>query len=161
MDKYKINLDNLGKQISAPKMIKHADVKDRLKKVAFDVVVFRDNPEKLWQIVDGDDGGQYIVAMYGDETPSISKSSAGEVENPWSVEVSCTKTSATIFYKDTPVSNVDLVKNAVSDVLEFKASVPKMLNGNKVLIAKMINDLDANYRKQIVSKYPELYNGDK
>lgn len=153
MDKYKINLDNLHKQLNAPKMIKYAEVEDQLRKVAYDVVVFRDNPEKLWQIVDGEDGGQYIAAMYGDEE-ILEKSSSNE--NPWSIELNKAKTSATIFYKTTPINNVDLVKNAVSDVLDFKANVPKMLKESKTLVANLINDLDDEYRKQIISQYPEL-----
>jgi len=152
MDKYKINLNNLHKQLSAPKMIKYASVESQMRKIAYDVVVFRDNPEKLWQIIDGDDGSQYIAAMYNDEDLGLEKSSS----NPWSVEINRNKTSATIFYKATPINSVDLVKNAVSDALDFKASVPKMLKESKTLVANMINDLDDEYRKQIISKYPEL-----
>ena len=58
MDKHSVNYDNMNKKLTEKKAYKFNDVKDRLIKVAFDVVKFKDsdNIDGLWQVQSSDDG---------------------------------------------------------------------------------------------------------
>lgn len=151
MDRYKVDFNKVDSMLNAPRMIKYADVADRVEKVAFDIVIFRDKPEQMWQTVTGEDGNEYIVAMYGNasDVPEVKKES-------WSVEVDRLRKNATIYYKDTPVTSIDIVKTAVDNVDDFRGRVPKMLENNSGLVARMIDGLEEDYRKKILAKHPEL-----
>lgn len=150
MDKNKVDYSVLENTLYAPKMYKYEDVKHQLVKIAFDVVVFRNRPEHLWQIQKGEDGNDYVVAMYGDEeSVELSKSS-------WSVETDKFQKFATIFYKNTPVTNVNLQATKVADVEDFKARVPSMLENNKDLVKQMLGTLEDSRRTELVNMHPEL-----
>lgn len=78
MDKFSFDLGVLDKQINSPKVYRLADVQDRIEKVAFDVVRFKDDDDstKLWQIEDTPEG-KVIVAIY-DGSASGEKKSVSE-----------------------------------------------------------------------------------
>jgi hypothetical protein len=65
MDKFSFDLGVLDQKVNAPKMYRLVDVQDRIEKVAFDVVRFKDSDDstKLWQIEDTPEG-KVIVAIY-------------------------------------------------------------------------------------------------
>jgi hypothetical protein len=154
MDKFKLEADDLEKKLYAPKMIKLADVKDQVRKVAFDVVTFRNNPEVLWKIIPGDDG-EYIVANYPvPDDKLISQSSTQKTA--WSIETDRLNKIATIFYHNTPITNIDMIAAKISDPEDFKVRAPIMLQKNANLVKKMMKDLDESYKRQILNLYPEL-----
>jgi len=162
MDKYSIDTDTLDRLLNAPKMYKLADVQDQIRKVAFDVVTFRNDPETLWQIVKGEDG-DYIVATYDSASELISNSSAAAAKSKtasaniaWAVETDRLQKTATIFYKNTPITNINLVAAKIEDPEDFKYRIPQMLNKNASLVRKMISGLEESYRRQILNKFPEL-----
>ena len=69
MKKFAIDVDSLENKLQKKTAYRLEDVKDKVRKVAFDVVRFVDNDatiDGLWQIQKHDDG-EYIVAMYEDK----------------------------------------------------------------------------------------------
>lgn len=156
MDKFKLDTNELEGKLNAPKMFKLEDVKDKIRKIAFDVVTFRDNPETLWKIVPGDDG-EYIVANYPlPDDAIVSQSYEESVKLSWSVETDRLNKTATIFYKTTPITNLPLSKITVDDSEDFKFRIPKLLSKNASLVEKMIDGLDQDYKNQVLSLHPEL-----
>lgn len=156
MDKFKLDSNELESRLNAPKMFKLEEVKDQIRKVAFDVVTFRNNPETLWKIVPGDDG-EYIVANYPVVEDSITANVQTEnVKLSWSVETDRLNKTATIFYKSTPITNINLKSINVDDTEDFKYRVPRLLSKNASLVNKMINGLDSDYKNQVLSLHPEL-----
>ena len=155
MEKHGLDYGQLNEMLNGPKQIKLADVKDQLKKVAFDMVTFRDNPEKLWQITKGDDGQDYIVAMYSSGETGLEKKEA----SAWSVASDKLNKNATIFYKNTPITSLNFNEIGVKaeEIENFKSSLPKLLASKKEHVASMLRSLDPNYRAKIASLYPELY----
>lgn len=161
MDKYTVNLEDLNNTLNGPKTIKYAEIRDQVRKVAFDVVTFRNDPETLWRVVQGEDGNDYIVSMYAEPEGQLSAAASDNVktaskneDNYWSVEVSKLGKDATIFYKNTPITKISVA--GIDDVDYFKFSAPKLLNKNASMVSKMIGSLDEGYKKQILSMYPEL-----
>jgi len=157
MDKFNFNFDELDHTLNAPKMYKLADVKDQIRKVAFNVVTFRNNPETLWQVVQGDGGEEYIVATYTTEPVDLvsTSSAASKTEKKaWVVETDRLGKKATIFYNNMPITNVDVSK--IDDLEDFKYRTPQLLNKNASLVTKMLNSLDESYRRQVLNMFPEL-----
>ncbi len=76
MDKFSIDYGIVEKGLNKHRVFKLSDVADRIEKVAFDVVRFRDEDDttKLWQIQDTPDG-KVIVAIYKDEDGVIKSES--------------------------------------------------------------------------------------
>jgi len=158
MDKFKLDHNELAKKLNGRKCYKLAEVSDQIKKVAFDVVTFRNNPETLWRIVPGDDG-DYIVANYEDGDVLISESveEKDSIKQSWKVYTDRMNKTATIYYKNTPIKQISL--QSIDDPEDFKYRTPKVLSKNAQLVNKLINELDQNFKNQVLSLYPELKNG--
>ena len=148
MDKYTIDYNVLDEHFNAPKRIKLADVKDRIEKVGFGVVRFVDEKNKtnLWQVVDG----EYIVAMY-DDAP---EAKTGD----WSIESDRLNKGATIFYKNTPIKSIAFSEFGIKEeeVGTFKKVLPARLANNNALVKSMLNNIDSDYKEELIGKYPEL-----
>ncbi len=150
MSKYQFNLDNVERVVSK-RSYKLSDVKDKLVKIAFDVVKFVDSPDtELWQIQSSDDG-DYIIALYN-EDEKIAKASL----QPWSVAV---KNSALhIFYKQEHLCKVasSVLGLQENDLSLVKQYLPNKLASNKNLVKALLNSIDRNTQTNILAKYPEL-----
>ncbi len=156
MDKYKLDVNELERNLSAPKMMKLADVQNQVHKVAFDVVTFRDSPETLWKVVAGEDG-DYIVADYQVADMQLTASDNKEqVKTAWTVETDRLNKTATIFYKNTPITNINIAAANIDDVEDFKHRIPNMLQKEASLVTKMINSLDQVHKVQVLNLHPEL-----
>ena len=156
MDKYKLDVNELERNLSAPKMMKLADVQNQVHKVAFDVVTFRDSPETLWKVVAGEDG-DYIVADYQVADMQLTASDNKEqVKTAWAVETDRLNKTATIFYKNTPITNINIATANIDDVEDFKHRIPNMLQKEASLVTKMINSLDEVHKVQVLNLHPEL-----
>lgn len=150
MSKFPVNYESLDTQIGR-KTHKLSDVKDRIEKVAFDVVRFKDGePEKLWQIHSADDG-DYIVSLYDEELQKKEASS-------WSVVLGKTAADVHLFYKGEPVVRLAAAKLGVpeSDLGLVKTYLPAKLASNKKLVSSLLKEVDTAVRDQLVRKYPEL-----
>jgi len=153
MDKYRVDLDGIVKQATAPKMYKLASVQDRIEKVGCGIVRFVDENNKvgLWKIMKDDDGSEYIAAMYEDEPENI-------VLGAWSVETDKMKKTATIFYKKAPVTNIVFAEVGIpdSDVESFLRHLPERLAKNKEVVRTMLSSIDAGYKSSLIKQFPEI-----
>lgn len=154
-NKYSISSNewsNLDEKMN-PRKIPLSQVKDKIEKVAFDIVKFKDTdvPE-LWRIESGDEG-EYIIALYNEE--DLEKTAG--TKSPWF----CIKESKTIklFYKNAFVT--ELTSNDLSaagmDLNSAHKYLPKSLANNKKLSDIILKRAGTNY-KTLLEKYPELGN---
>jgi hypothetical protein len=149
MPKFSINLDNVESVVSK-KSYKLSDVKDKIVKIAFDVVKFRDAPDdELWQIQSSDDG-DYIIALY-DEEKIVTASF-----QPWSVIVK--NADLHVFYKKEHLCKIAASQLGMQDkdLLLVKQYLPKKLASNKDLVQSLLKSIDRDTQKSILVKYPEL-----
>lgn len=147
MEKFQVDIDGVLNKLAAPKQIKLASIpKDRIEKVGFGVVRYTDETNKtgLWQIE-----GDSIVAMYDDDK---------NVNGNWAVESDKLNKSATIFYKNTQITNIKYAEIGIpaEDVVSFKRLLPERLANNKELVKTMLNSLDESYKNKLTTMYPEL-----
>lgn len=151
MSNNKIDYNSLSNKIYK-KAYKLSDVKDRIEKVAFDVVRFKDgdNGANLWQIQSSDDG-DYIVSMYEDD--SIEKKSSD-----WTVSLMKLAGCLSFHYKGDPIVKVACNKLGLnSDELSKVESVlPEKLASNKKLVAALLKELTTPVKEEVLRKYPEL-----
>jgi len=153
MDKYKVDLEGVVNQINAPKIYKLADVQDRIQKLGCGVVRFVDENNKigLWKIMEDDDGSEYIAAMYDDNAEDV-------VKNSWSIETDRLNKTATIFYRNTPVTNIVFAEIGVpeKEVDTFLRNLPERLSKNKQVVQAMLNSIDKEYKASLVEQFPEI-----
>ena len=138
------------------KTFRLVDVKDRLEKVAFDVVRFKDgNPEELWQIQNGDDG-DYIVAKYEADSPE--KINVVASAKTWDVLVNSPSGDINIFYKGFPVVKTSAHKLGLpmEDLDTVKRFLPNKLQADKQLVQSLLKNLGTTERFELLRLYPEL-----
>ncbi len=140
-------LSNLGK-----KTYKLSEVKDRIIRVAFDVVRFKDAPiDELWEIQNADDG-DYIVARYTteDETaPTVKEASS---KSPWETMVREGSGEVHLFYK-----GVAFTKFAHEDAETIKHFLPTKLSTDQHFVDALIDTLSPERQTEVKKLYPELF----
>lgn len=151
MSKFSIDYSTLENKIYK-KAYRLSEVKDKIQKVAFDIVKFKDDDKgaNLWQIQNSDDG-EYIIALYQSDENSLEKQS-------WDVEVNKTANALQISYKNDPIlvinaSKLGIPRNELDKVSEY---LPEKLSENKKLVKSLLKELDAEKRALLINKYPEL-----
>lgn len=151
MPRFPIDYNTLDYTVNKSRY-KLSDVKDKLVKVAFDVVKFRDSDE-LWQIQSADDG-EYIVAKY-DEENKVAEA-ASHVASPWSIMVDASNLS--VFYKGHPIAKLAASKLGLSqdDLLAATRFLPNKLGSDKNFVVALLNEIDPNTRKELIKLYPEI-----
>jgi len=156
MSKFSLDFNSLNTQINK-KAYKLSEVKDRIEKVAFDVVRFKD-PDKaseLWQVHSADDG-DYIVALYEEDKEENIKTAS--VKNNWEVEINKISKELHFYYKGEPI--VKMASNKLglpAEEVSMAASyLPKKLSENKKLVNALLNELKPDVKKQVINKFPEL-----
>lgn len=152
MPKFAVDLDNVVSSISK-KALKLSEVQDKIEKVAFDIVRFKDgNPEELWQVQTAEDGSSYIVALYNEEE----KVAMASVQSPWSVVIA--NTDMHFFYKQDHLCKVasSQLGFKTNDLSLAKRYLPKKLAENTALVKALLQSVDQDTRKSILAKYPEL-----
>lgn len=151
MSKIGIDYDSLDNKIYK-KAYKMSEVSDKIEKVAFDIVRFKDNDEatNLWQIQNSDDG-EYIVALYDQDEEKV-------VESSWKVSFNKLGGTLNFFYKGSPIVKVAGSKLGIPVIELEKAAgyLPKKLETNKKLVAALIGELSGLAKKEVFSKHPEL-----
>lgn len=159
MKKSSIDYDALENKLSEKKSFKLSEVKDKLKKVAFDVVRFDSsaNIDGLWQIQRGVDG-DYIVAMYDDENSKMSHISEIKTASDWNVIADRGGENFSIFYKGTAIVRLAGAKLGLSsgDAELVVSYLPNKLASNSRLVQGLLQEISAQERQELLSKYPEL-----
>lgn len=141
------------------KTYKLADVQDRLVKVAFDIVRFKDGPvDELWQVQSADDG-DYIVARYEVDVPDAPKTAAtktASLHSDWTA--SSSNSNIQISYKGQPLAKfaakeLGLAPAEISTACSF---LPTKLASDKDFVRALLKALPQEKRDAILSLYPEL-----
>lgn len=152
MSNFKIDYSGLADKVNK-KAYKLEDVRDRIEKVAFDIVRFKDGDtgSDLWQVQSADDGEEYIVSLY--EPEAEVKTSA-----VWGVSVSKTAGEIQISYKGDPLvrlasSRLGIPANELHKVGSY---LPLKLAENKKLVKALLNELNKSAKEEVLNKYPEL-----
>jgi len=154
MSKFQVDMDKLYNKLSK-KVYKLSDVKDRLEKVAFDVVRFKDsNVEELWQIQSADDG-DYIVALYNDEQKDVVKEASAK---PWSVSLNKTSKELNVFYKGDFITKIasSSLGFAEKELPDLERILPNKLAANERLAKALLKGLSTQHRLELCKKHPEL-----
>jgi hypothetical protein len=150
MSKFTINYSGLDDTFKRAYRLK--DVKDKIEKVAFDVVRFKDNDKgaDLWQVQSADDG-DYIVAIYQpDEEEKVAMN--------WNVSLNKISGNLQVSYKGDPLVRVASTKLGIppSELSKVEQYLPRKLSENKRLVKALLNELNESAKKEVLSKYPEL-----
>lgn len=152
MSKFSLDYSGLEQKVYK-KAFRLSDVKNRIERVAFDVVRFNDGDEasKLWQIQSADDG-EYIVALYDDQEDSL-KASSG-----WEITLNKTSSMIDVYYKGDPIVRVAASKLGIpNNELTFVSRyLPKKLAENKKLRTALLSEVNESVKQELYQKYPEL-----
>ena len=158
MDKFLVDFTKLDTKMNGPKVLKLADVQDKIQKVAFDVVRFRDNADtdQLWRIEDSNDG-PVIVAMYDTEqladegkVAEASASSSG-----WDA-IADSASSVNVFYKGEAIKRIAASDVGIDDVSLLCRWLPEKLASDQGFRSALVSDMPKESRDFLLSKYPEL-----
>lgn len=153
MSKFSLDFNTLSNTISK-KVYKLSDVADRIEKIAFDIVRFRDGDDRanLWQIQSADDG-DYIVSMYDNETSEQKKS-----ESSWEVVANKSAGELSFFYNDDFVVKVSAAQFGIeNDNLDnFSKHLNSRLSDNKKLASMLVKKASKEVREALVKKYPNI-----
>lgn len=156
MDKFAVNYNDVKTQLNQKRKYRLADVKDRLQKVAFDVVRFVDSDklDDLWKVErDGDD--EYIVAMYDDQVLTSEASSV--TANDWNV-LPDKIGNIHVFYKETPIKKISLASLNISqnDAHSTCRLVKEKLASSQTFLRKFVNELTETERDSLVEVNPTI-----
>lgn len=150
------DFSGLEDKVAQKKFYKLSDVQDRIEKVAFDVVRFKDSDslEHLWQIQNTPDG-DVIVAMYEEDDAQL------ESRGHWKA-MADKENSINVFYKGEPI--VRLAISSLGIPVEEAHSVcrylPNTLASDSSMVKSLLKDnLSDTERERVLSRYPELREG--
>lgn len=153
MSKFSLDYDNLEQKVYK-KAYKLSDVKNKIERVAFDVVRFSDGDDasKLWQVQSADDG-EYIVALY--DEPEESQKTASSY---WEVALNKTSSMIDVYYKGDPIVRVAASKLGIpsNELALVSKYLPKKLAENKKLATALLSEVSEGVRQELYKKYPEL-----
>lgn len=107
------------------------EVKHLFKKVAFDVYK-QNSSDKLWELRTDEDGSQYLVALYEDDSDLVVESQEDKV---WTATANADNDNVTLSFKNVPIarfasSEYQFTPDQASkfaDFIEKKASNPKFI----------------------------------
>jgi hypothetical protein len=154
-DKFTVDFDHLTQTLLPRRSYRLADVVDRIEKVAYDLVRFRDNADtdQLWKIEEGVDG-PVIVALYGDEGEL--KTAESSLKQDW--EAIPDKTSMHIFYKGEPIVSLssDDLGIPVDEFGIARRWLPRKLETDHDFQKILLSKAASGGRELIAQRFPEL-----
>jgi hypothetical protein len=159
MMKFSVDYTDLQNKLSQKKAFRLLDVKDKLKKVAFDVVRFTDSDkiDDLWQIHrDGDD--EYIIAMYDDDQ---TEKKAVASSNPWSAIPDTLGNNINIFYNKNPIKRIKIASLGIpsEDAWLVSHSIMDKLANDKLFFNSFIKELTKEEKTSLNEINPSLLAG--
>ena len=149
--------DGLDVSLNKRRMYKLADVADKVEKVAWDIVRFKDvdsdNLAKLW-IVQQQDGENVIVAMYDDDDLEKAAASA----SPWAA-VPDKNDNVNVFYKGEAIKRfaVSVLGLPNEDAHVVCRVLPKKLASDQKFRSSFLSSLSQKDRESLYARYPELH----
>lgn len=158
MNKFAVDYNYLEKEIYKPKYFRYKDVKDRLVKVAYNVVKFREADEDidgLWEIQATDDG-EVIVAKYEENTSKVAEASFKE--SNWKTVSDHNKENLYIFYKDEVIKKIASTElNINKDEIQYVCNdLSRRLASDNNFRSLLLSELSNIEKMQLFSKFPEL-----
>ena len=151
-DKFTIDFDSLAQRVLPKRAYRLADVENRIERVAYDLVRFRDNEDtdQLWKVQEGPEG-PVIVALYGDDGSLTTQS-----QKDW--EAVPDKTAMHIYYKGEPI--ISLGANDLGIPAEefgiARRWLPTKLAESEDLQKLLLGKATKPVRKLIAQRFPEL-----
>jgi|SRR5271166_36076 len=152
MSKFDLDYNHISASLNK-KAFNYEDVKDKLVRVAFDLVRFTDSAsDELWQIQNADDGSPVIVALYEEAQEGNAKEAA------WHVSVNKTAGDFNVFYKQEHIAKFAASSLGVepSDLDTVRRFLPKRLETDKKLAAALLDSLTTTERIDLLRRHPEL-----
>jgi hypothetical protein len=157
MEKYSVDYNDLCNSVEAPKAYRLEDVKDKIEKVAFDVVRFRDNEDTdmLWRIDEGDDG-PVIVALYDENTGAIRSESTQEKK--WEALPDKAAACVHVYYEGDPIVRLAASDLGIpTDEVDLAARwLPVRLAEDEDLQRFVMSKIHEDGRKILIEAHPEL-----
>lgn len=154
-DKFTVDFDRLTNTLlPQKKAYRLADVSDRIERVAYDLVRFRDNADtdQLWKIEESVDG-PVIVALYGEDGGL--KTAEASVKT-W--DVIPDKKAVHVFYKNEPLLSLSAEELGIP-VEEFgilRRWLPRKLEADQGLQKTLLSKIASSGRELIAQRFPEL-----
>jgi len=143
-------LITLDQTINQKKSYSLSDVLDKIEKVAFDVVRFKDDDlSKLWQIQKADDGTEIIVAMY--DGPEL------KAESNWTA-IPDKSANIQVFYKGEAIHKF-AISSLGFDTVDTSIvcrTLKSSLDTDKEFVKALVNEIPVESREFVLNKYPEL-----
>jgi hypothetical protein len=156
MEKYSVDYKDLCNDMDAPKAYRLEDVKDKIERVAFDVVRFRDNEDTdmLWRIDERDDG-PVIVALY-DEAGSMTSESTDEKK--WEALPDKSAGCLHVYYSGDPIVRLAASDLGIpADEVELAARwLPVKLAEDEDIQRFVMSKVHEASRKMLAEAHPEL-----
>ena len=153
-DKFTVDLDKVASGLLPQRAYKLSDVQDRIERVAYDLVRFRDNQDtdQLWKIQESADG-PVIVALYGDDGSLTTES---KVKKDW--EAIPDKNSMHIYYKGEPLVSLsaEQIGVPVSEFNIVRRWLPGKLAKDESFQTLLLQRVSVPVRKLIAQRFPEL-----
>lgn len=149
MTQFSVDYHDLESKLNRKRAYRLADVKDRIRKVAFDVVRFVDSDriDDLWLIHrDGDD--EYIVAMYDEDALGKQSDVLGKQKKKasslWAAVADRAGTNVTVFYNSVPIKRVALSEMGIpaEDAQMVCQWLPEKLATDKAFLRKLAAEVD-------------------
>lgn len=153
MSRFAFDFQALDQTMFQRKKFRLADVKDKITKVAFDVVKFHDSddlPKGLWQVHSAEDG-EFLVAMY-DEPEAVK-----EAVSSWSVIKNANNTHLNVFYQNVPIAKLGATQLGLAEDevgLACDTLAQKLTDGKFAKL--LLQELPLEERQAAVSRFPEL-----
>ncbi len=155
-DKFTVDFDHLTHTLLPQKRAyRLADVEDRIERVAYDLVRFRDNADtdNLWKIEESENG-PVIVALYGED--GALKTSESSSKKDW--DAIPDKKAVHIFYKGEALMSLSSQDLGIP-VEEFglvRRWLPRKLETDQGLQRALLSKVASSGRTLIAQRFPEL-----
>lgn len=124
-------------------------------KVAFDVFQLNTSPvESLWTLESGEDGKQYLVAVYNDET----QDKLLETQSEWNALADKQAKNITLLYKNMPIQRFASKDYGfdVEDAHIFQKTLINKLSSDKDFLKKFLDSQPEEKKNQLLAQFPEL-----
>jgi len=135
--------------------ISYEENKHRFTKVAFDVFQLNSSPiESLWILEDGEDGKQYLAAMYEEMGTEKKMESKGT----WETLLDKKSENLTLLYKSVPIKRFAASAYGFTkdDVHIFERTLIEKLNSDKEFVNLLIKSQSKTTQDELFKKFPEL-----
>lgn len=150
-----VDLKSVAKAIIPDKSkVLYKDNAHNFTKVAFDVFQLNNAPvESYWILEKAEDGQEYLVAKYDEDTSLEVLASA-----KWDVLLDKDKKNATLSYKNTPIQRFASSDYGFTpeDAHLFQRALSNKMNTEKTFVRAFFESQSQERKKELLSKFPEL-----